>query len=215
MIKNYNLWDINHSNKLYKPKGSSFFKSKHLNYKKKNWSKQIILTTISVFFWLLLILSIVLARIFIYKDLPDVSQVKNMVFSQSTIIQDRNWVELYKVFAENRQYIDFKEVSSNMINAIIAIEDQRYWEHSGLDPMWLLRAAIKKVLNPSSRMQWASTIPQQFVRNILLTKDRKVQRKLKEIVLTKRLNGVIQKWVSKEQWSLNKDTLKREMKKRY
>jgi len=84
--------------------------------------------------------------------LPDVSKIKDMVFSQATIITDKNGEELYKLFEENRQYIDFSGISTNMVNAIIAIEDQRYREHNGLDPMGLVRAGITKLINPGSRM---------------------------------------------------------------
>jgi membrane peptidoglycan carboxypeptidase len=52
-----------------------------------------------------------------------------MVFSQATIIQDRNGVELYKLFDENREYVEINKISDNMINAIVAMEDQKYWEH--------------------------------------------------------------------------------------
>jgi membrane carboxypeptidase/penicillin-binding protein len=65
----------------------------------------------------------------VFRNLPDVSQVKDMVFSQATIIQDRNGVELYKLFDENREYVDIDKISDNMINAIVAIEDQNYREH--------------------------------------------------------------------------------------
>jgi|GEM_PF-228730 len=88
----------------------------------------------------------------VLQDLPDVSKIKDMVFSQATIITDKNGEELYKLFEENRQYIDFTGISNNMINAIVAIEDQRYREHNGLDPMGLVRAGITKLINPGSRM---------------------------------------------------------------
>lgn len=211
-MKNYNIGDLHHPKNLHAPKRSNFFKSNHFNYQKKFWSKKILLRVALRWFIWLFIVWFVLARIYIYSKLPDVTKVKDMVFSQATIIQDRNGKELYKVFAENREYIDFSGINTNMINAIVAVEDQRYREHSWLDPIWLLRAAIKKVLNPSSRMQWASTIPQQLIRNLLLTKDRKIQRKLKEMVLTKRLNWVIENRVTREKWDLTSSQLKKEMK---
>jgi membrane carboxypeptidase/penicillin-binding protein len=65
----------------------------------------------------------------VFKNLPDVSQVKDMVFSQATIIQDKNGIELYKLFDENREYVEIDKISDNMINAIVAMEDQNYWEH--------------------------------------------------------------------------------------
>ncbi|MBQ7074033.1 transglycosylase domain-containing protein [bacterium] len=67
-----------------------------------------------------------------------------MQFQQATIITDRNGVELYKLFEENREYVDIDQINTNMINALVAIEDQRYWEHEGLDPWGILRAAIKR-----------------------------------------------------------------------
>jgi membrane carboxypeptidase/penicillin-binding protein len=68
-------------------------------------------------------------QIKVFKDLPDVSKVKDMVFSQATIITDRNGVELYKLFDENREYVDISQMSQHMINAIVAMEDQHFWEH--------------------------------------------------------------------------------------
>ena len=73
-------------------------------------------------------------------DLPDVSKIKNMTMIESTVIIDRNGQELYKIFDENRQYIDLKDISKHMINAIVAVEDQRFWDHEGLDPMGIFRA---------------------------------------------------------------------------
>lgn len=80
----------------------------------------------------------------VFKDLPDVSQVKDMQFQQATIITDRNGVELYKLFEENREYVDIADISQHMIDAIVAMEDQRYWEHEGLDPWGIFRAAITR-----------------------------------------------------------------------
>lgn len=146
--------------------------------------------------------------------LPDVSQIKDMVFSEATVIQDRNWETLYKLFEENREYVVFSWISSHMINAIVALEDQRYREHNGLDSMGMMRAAVSAVLRPNSRIQWASTIPQQLIRNLLLTKDRKVTRKIKEILLTKKLSGVLEKMIRQEVGSLSSSQLHKEMKNR-
>ena len=52
-----------------------------------------------------------------------------MKFSEATIITDRNGVELYKLFDENREYVDINQISQHMIDAIVAMEDQHYWEH--------------------------------------------------------------------------------------
>ena len=144
-----------------------------------------------------------------------------MVFSQATIIQDRNGVELYKLFDENREYVEIDKISDNMINAIVAMEDQKYWEHEWLDPWGIFRAAIKG-------KWWASTLPQQLMTNVfklkagltsanksrLQYKLDKVAYKLRQIVLAKRLNSTFQKQVKSENPNLSNDEAKREMKKK-
>lgn len=152
----------------------------------------------------------------VLRDLPDVSQIKSMVFSQATVIADRNGEILYKVFAENREYIPLTGVSENMINAIVAMEDKRYWEHNGLDTMGIIRAAIHNLTNPGGSLQGASTISQQLVLNLLLSRGRtfyeKVTRKIKEIVLTTRLDSILEKQIRKENSKLSNDELRRKMK---
>lgn len=132
-------------------------------------------------------------QINVISELPDIGEVENMIFSESTVITDKNDKVLYTLFSENRKYLPLEDISPYVINAMVAIEDQRYWDHNGLDAMGMLRAAITAVLRPWSRIQWASTIPQQLVRNLLLTRDRKIDRKLKEIFLTRKLDDVLQK----------------------
>ena len=99
-----------------------------------------------------------------------------------------------------------------MVNAIVAMEDQRYREHNGLDPMGIIRAALNGLFHPGQRLQGASTIPQQLNRNLLLTKDRKITRKLKEIILTSRLDGVLEKQIRDERGRLSSTELRKEMK---
>jgi len=137
-----------------------------------------------------------------------------MIFNEATIIQDRNWEVLYRLFEENREYVSYSWISLNMINGIVALEDQRYREHNGLDTMGMIRAWVKAVLSPGSRIQWASTIPQQLVRNLLLTKDRNIVRKIKEILLTSKLSGVLEKMIRKENGNLSSAELRKEMKDR-
>ena len=150
----------------------------------------------------------------VFSDLPDVSEVKDMQFQQATIITDRNGVELYKLFEENREYVDISNVSQHMIDALVAIEDQRYWEHEGLDPWGIFRAAI-------TRKGGASTIPQQLMTNVFKMKAgigasvmERVKYKLRQILLSKRLNSVLQQQIKIEQPTLSSEAIKREMKRK-
>ncbi|MFA5747945.1 MAG: transglycosylase domain-containing protein [Candidatus Absconditabacterales bacterium] len=188
--------------------GSQF--NKFSKYDKK---KKTLFVLLSVFIFFIIIFGFWFTRN-VLIGLPDVSKIKDMVFSEATIIEDRNGNTLYKLFQENREYVSFEKISINMINAIIAIEDQRYREHNGLDTMGIIRAGLKKLFHPFSRMQGASTIPQQLIRNLLLTKDRKLARKLKEIILTSRLGGVLEKQILQEKGNISQTDLRKKMKNR-
>ena len=144
-----------------------------------------------------------------------------MVFSQATVIQDKNGVELYKFFDENREYVDIQDISQHMIDAIVAMEDQHYWEHEWLDPWWIFRAALKG-------KWWGSTLPQQLMTNVFKLKAwlssanknwleyrlDKVAYKLRQIVLAKRLNSTLQKQVKAENPGFSNDEAKKEMKRK-
>ena len=213
----------------------TLFAYKQLNSNSKNrseWAKKISWNkkfSFWKFLWAVLLFLIIIwvwivavwMEINVFKNLPDVSQVKDMVFSQATIIQDRNWVELYKFFDENREYVEIDKISNHMINAIVAMEDQNYWEHEWLDPWGIFRAALKG-------KWWASTLPQQLMTNVfklkagLTSTDKnwieykldKVAYKLRQIILAKRLNSTLQKQVKAENTNLSNDEAKKEMKKK-
>ena len=84
----------------------------------------------------------------VISELPDIEEVESMIFNESTVITDKNGKVLYTLFSENRKYLPLEEISPYVINAMIAIEDQRYWDHNGLDAMGMLRAAVTAVLRP-------------------------------------------------------------------
>ena len=187
--------------------------SSHYQYGQPNKKKKVVFWLLATFIFVVVVFGVWFTRN-ILIGLPDVSKINDMVFNEATIIEDRNWEVLYKLFEENREYVPYSWISLNMINAIVALEDQRYREHNGLDAMGMLRAAISAVINPGSRVQWASTIPQQLVRNLLLTQDRKITRKIKEILLTSKLSGVLENMIRKWNSNLSPAQLRKEMKDR-
>ncbi|NOZ45009.1 MAG: transglycosylase domain-containing protein [bacterium] len=156
----------------------------------------------------------------VISKLPNVNSIQDMVFSETTIIQDRNGKTLYKIFNENRDYIPYQKISPNMVNAIVAIEDKNYWTHNGLDAMGLLKVAFYNFTHPSN-MRGGSTIPQQLLKNLLLNKDGKretfkerVIRKLKEFFLTSKLSDSLERQIVKEQGKSDKETMHTEVKKK-
>lgn len=141
----------------------------------------------------------------ILKTLPDVSKIENILFAQTTVIQDKNWIVLYKLFDENRKYIPYEEISPNMVNALIAIEDKNFWTNPWFDPLWIIRAWIYDITHRTLR-HWWSTITQQLMKNLLLSSDRKLDRKIKEIVLAVQLNEYIKNQINnKYKWFTSKE----------
>lgn len=186
--------------------------AKKISWNKKFWFWKIIWIWIVSIALIGIVSATVRVQINVFKNLPDVSEVKDMVFSQATVITDKNGVELYKFFDENREYVEMDKISQHMLDAIVAIEDQRYWEHEWLDPWWIFRAAIKG-------KWWASTLPQQLMTNVFKLKSwiwssifDKVAYKLRQIVLSKRLNSTLQKQIKAEKPNLSSSEIKREMK---
>lgn len=101
---------------------------------------------------------------------------------ESTKIYDRNGRLLYDVTRElNRTKVPFADIPKPVIDAAIVTEDRNFYNHIGIDPKAIVRAAIVN-LKTRSRRQGGSTITQQFVRNVLLDRDKTFSRKYKEIM---------------------------------
>lgn len=100
----------------------------------------------------------------------------------STKILDRNGEVLYDIFRdERRTAVEFDQVPDTLKNATIAIEDKNFYSHSGFDPAGMLRG-VSRVFT-RGYAQGGSTLTQQLVKNVLLTSERSVTRKIKEFVL--------------------------------
>ncbi len=93
---------------------------------------------------------------------------------------------------ENREPVEITAISTAAINAVLAAEDQRFFEHSGVDVKSLARAAIVNLARGGVE-QGGSTITQQVIKNSLLTPERTLGRKLKEIFLAQQLESQIPK----------------------
>lgn len=132
---------------------------------------------------LVMILSSIVFYEVIIKDLPDPKTLSKRHQLLTTQIYDRNGVLLYKLYKdENRTLVPLSKVPTNLINAVIAIEDKNFYEHYGFSLSGTLRAAITNIKNPEE-LQGGSTITQQLIKNTLLTKQKSVVRKIKEVIL--------------------------------
>lgn len=128
--------------------------------------------------------------------LPDIASLEERKISESTKIYDRTGaILLYDLHAgEKRTVIPYSEISRNVKNATIAIEDSEFWQHKGIRVKAIFRAVLTNFFQGNLLGgQGGSTITQQVVKNSLLTKEKKISRKLKEWVLARRLEQVLSK----------------------
>jgi len=149
-------------------------------FKKFFW----VLFKIGVVFFILGVLAV--GGLFLYyaKDLPNPSKINKRVVAQSTKIYDRTGEHLlYEVHGEEkRTVISSGEIPKVVKSATVSLEDQMFYRHHGVDFQGVIRAAILDVLKGEAA-QGGSTITQQFVKNSLLTSEKKLSRKIKELIL--------------------------------
>ena len=170
------------------------------SFKQTKYSKKKNKKSFFIFKWILfLIISFLLFSFILWlvlykkyiEPLPPVEEIKNMNIAQTSIIYDKSWNELYKIFKENRTYVDFNNISENMINALVAWEDQRFWTNPWFDLIWIARATLFWIT--SWDFKWTSGLSQQLMKVTYLTNERTMERKVKEFYLSWKLNKVFDK----------------------
>lgn len=131
-----------------------------------------------------------------FASVPAVDTIENRIVGESTKIYDRTGeVLLYDVHGTMRRTeVTLEEISPYIRNAAVAIEDDSFYQHKGFRPLSFLRAVLVNLrLMPGIVGQGGSTITQQVVKNTLLTQDKTLIRKAKEIVLALKLENIATK----------------------
>ncbi len=101
----------------------------------------------------------------------------------STKIYDRSGALLYQIYSgENRSIVSLDDLPKYVIDATVAIEDKNFYHHLGFDPAGIIRAALVNSKGDGNT-QGGSTITQQLVKSALLTPERTLSRKIKELIL--------------------------------
>jgi 1A family penicillin-binding protein len=127
-----------------------------------------------------------------FKDLPSVTELATRKQNLTTKILDRNGKLLYSIYKdENRTLVPLSGVPQNLVHATIAIEDRNFYSHRGISVRGIFRAFVSNA--QTDRLQGGSTITQQLVKNTLLTPERTLKRKVREIVLAFIMEGTYSK----------------------
>ncbi|MDD3395235.1 MAG: PBP1A family penicillin-binding protein [Anaerotignum sp.] len=113
--------------------------------------------------------------------------------SYTSLIYDTNGDEFDKLHGdENREYIKLSQIPAYLQKAVIAIEDERFYEHNGIDVRGIMRATVQNIKSISFS-QGASTITQQLIKNEVLTNEKTLVRKVKEQYLAVSLEKSLEK----------------------
>jgi penicillin-binding protein 1A len=129
------------------------------------------------------------------RDLPDYQQLANYQPPIMTRVQAGDGRLLAEYATERRIFVPIQAIPKQVIDAFISAEDKNFYTHHGIDPVSIIRAALMDVgrLRANRRPIGASTITQQVAKNMLLTNEVSVARKIKEILLATRIEDALPK----------------------
>lgn len=139
-------------------------------------------------------LGVVIWLLYLYSQIRfDVDKIVNYKPKLTTQFFDKNGMHLGNIFdKENRLYVKYAEIPPRVTESLVAIEDTNFFEHDGINIDAIIRAAIKDI-KARSFVEGASTLTQQLVKMMVLTRDKKIIRKIKEVLLSLRLETLLSK----------------------
>ena len=127
------------------------------------------------FLWFGAIAAVVASALILWSvsrsDLPGFEELENPEYDLASVIYDAEGLSYGKYYIENREFVDFKDLSPNIINALLSVEDVRYNNHAGIDFTALVRVAIKSVLLQKGSSGGGSTISQQLAKLLFKRKS--------------------------------------------
>jgi penicillin-binding protein 1A len=120
------------------------------------------------------------------QDLPSPSSLQTIAPPVKTLVYDINGKLVHEFYKENRSIVPLRQIPRPMVDAIISIEDRRFYTHWGIDPVRVMGALVSDIVQRRAA-EGASTITQQLARNLFLTHEKTVTRKIKEAILAIRI----------------------------
>jgi len=154
------------------------------------WIKRLFIVAIILAF--LGAITVVVIYYQLKSDLPDVTSIQDIPLQVPMKVLSKDG-ELISQFGEKRRIpLLRKDIPDKLANAFIATEDSRFYQHVGMDPIGILRAASVYIMSGSAK-QGASTITQQVARNFFLTNEKTILRKVREIFIAIQIEQILTK----------------------
>ena len=163
------------------------------NQSRKTLIKRLLITGAAIGTGIALIgaLIIILSMALIYPNLPPMDQLTDYHPKMPLRIYTADHVLMGEFGEERRNLVRINKVPEVMKKAVLAIEDDRFYQHGGVDYIGILRAALHNLV--SSNRQGASTITQQVARNFFLTSEQTFKRKIYEVLLAWKIEKALTK----------------------
>ena len=131
----------------------------------------------------------------LFHDLPDATELADYRPPTATRVYAGDGTLIGEFSEERRIYVTYEQIPPLVVKAFLAAEDRNFFRHGGIDVSGLGRAMFKNVFNAVTgrRLEGGSTITQQVAKNVLLTSESSVNRKVKEAILASRLEATLTK----------------------
>ena len=148
----------------------------------------------SIVLVIIFVIALFAAFIYAYNEIKlDADRLINYNPQTSSIILDAKGERISYVFkGKHRLYANYDEIPGYLIEALIAIEDTRFFEHEGVNPDAIIRAALKN-FKAGHKVEGGSTLTQQLVKNTILNNERSYSRKIKEAILSMKIENELTK----------------------
>ncbi len=131
--------------------------------------------------WAGIFLSIIL--LYLALTLPNIEHITNQTRKPSIIIADRNDEKIFAINDIYGETVDVETLPPHIWQAVLAVEDRRFYSHFGVDIRGLFRALVNNIIRNRSA-QGGSTITQQLAKNVFLSSKRSISRKIQEVMIT-------------------------------
>ncbi|HYD26140.1 penicillin-binding protein 1A [Brevundimonas sp.] len=131
----------------------------------------------------------------LFHDLPDASELADYRPATATRVYAGDGTLIGEFSDERRIYVSYEQIPEPVVQAFLAAEDRNFFSHGGVDVSGLGRAMFKNIFNAATgrRLEGGSTITQQVAKNVLLTNESSINRKVKEAILANRLEATLTK----------------------
>ncbi len=154
------------------------------------WTKRLLM--LAALGLVLGVITVAAAWSYYSRDLPSVEELRTWRPAQVTKVSCRDGSICAEFYLQRRTWVDITTLPPHVKNSFLAAEDADFYSHQGLDYLGILRSAVKN-LRPGGMKSGASTISQQTCRQLLLTQERTLARKIREWILTPRMEQALGK----------------------